>query len=67
MFFSLKRNKSTYFYASFFAYVFGLGVTIFVMHMFKHAQPALLYLVPACLGIPTTIALFKGDIGAMFK
>ncbi|XKL65737.1 hypothetical protein PGB90_009157 [Kerria lacca] len=64
---SLNRNKNTYFYASFFAYVLGLSVTIFVMHMFKHAQPALLYLVPACIGIPMTIALIKGDIGAMFK
>ena len=25
-------------------------MTIFVMHVYKHAQPALLYLVPACLG-----------------
>lgn len=64
---SLKRNQSTYFYASFFAYVLGLGVTIYVMHMFKHAQPALLYLVPACVGIPMLLALIKGDIGAMFK
>ena len=28
----------------------GLLLTIFVMHVYKHAQPALLYLVPACLG-----------------
>lgn len=65
--FSLNRNRNTYFNASFFAYVLGLSVTIFVMHMFKHAQPALLYLVPACLGIPTLIALINGDISAMFK
>ncbi|KAK7602705.1 hypothetical protein V9T40_006679 [Parthenolecanium corni] len=64
---SLNRKSSTYFYASFIAYVLGLGATIFVMHMFKHAQPALLYLVPACLGIPMFVALIKGDIGAMFK
>ncbi|KAK7570794.1 hypothetical protein V9T40_010161 [Parthenolecanium corni] len=64
---SLKRKRSTYFYASFLAYVLGLGVTIYVMHMFKHAQPALLYLVPACVGLPILLALIKGDIGAMFK
>ena len=31
-----------YFFASLFAYVAGLGTTIFVMHTFKAAQPALL-------------------------
>lgn len=33
-----------YFYASLFAYVAGLATTMFVMHTFKAAQPALLYL-----------------------
>ena len=42
---SLKKNSRTYFYASFLAYIFGLGLTIFIMHTFKHAQvPA-----PVCL------------------
>ncbi|XP_010782065.1 minor histocompatibility antigen H13-like, partial [Notothenia coriiceps] len=49
---SLKKQSKTYFYSSFLAYIFGLGLTIFVMHTFKHAQPALLYLVPACIGFP---------------
>lgn len=40
--------------------------TIFVMHVFKHAQPALLYLVPACLGTPLLLALLKGDIKKLF-
>lgn len=35
---SKKRSTYVYFYASFFAYVLGLGLTIFVMHVFKHAQ-----------------------------
>jgi len=30
-------------------YALGLWLTVFVMHVFKHPQPALLYLVPACL------------------
>jgi minor histocompatibility antigen H13 len=49
------------------AYFMGLVATIFVMHVFKHAQPALLYLVPACLGTPLLLALLKGDIKAMFQ
>ncbi|MCJ8741308.1 hypothetical protein PDJAM_G00069150 [Pangasius djambal] len=64
---SLKKNTRTYFYTSFLAYIFGLGLTIFVMHTFKHAQPALLYLVPACVGFPVIVALFKGELTEMFR
>uniref|UniRef100_A0A1B6DVH2 Minor histocompatibility antigen H13 n=2 Tax=Clastoptera arizonana TaxID=38151 RepID=A0A1B6DVH2_9HEMI len=64
---SLNRNSKTYFYATFIAYFIGLLATIFVMHVFKHAQPALLYLVPACLGTPLLLALVKGDISALFS
>uniref|UniRef100_A0A672QLX6 Histocompatibility (minor) 13 n=1 Tax=Sinocyclocheilus grahami TaxID=75366 RepID=A0A672QLX6_SINGR len=64
---SLKKNTRTYFYTSFLAYIFGLGLTIFIMHTFKHAQPALLYLVPACIGFPVLLALFKGELTEMFS
>ncbi|XP_067303105.1 minor histocompatibility antigen H13 isoform X1 [Pseudorasbora parva] len=64
---SLKKNTRTYFYTSFLAYIFGLGLTIFVMHTFKHAQPALLYLVPACVGFPVLVALLKGELSEMFS
>uniref|UniRef100_A0AAY4D6K4 Minor histocompatibility antigen H13 n=1 Tax=Denticeps clupeoides TaxID=299321 RepID=A0AAY4D6K4_9TELE len=63
----LKKNTRTYFYTSFLAYIFGLGLTIFVMHMYKHAQPALLYLVPACVGFPVLVALVKGELTEMFR
>lgn len=36
--FSLNRNRLTYFYSSFIAYILALFTTIFVMHVFKHAQ-----------------------------
>ncbi|XP_030623313.1 minor histocompatibility antigen H13 isoform X2 [Chanos chanos] len=64
---SLKKNSRTYFYTSFLAYIFGLGLTIFVMHTFKHAQPALLYLVPACVGFPVVVALVKGELTELFR
>lgn len=64
---SLNNNKKTYFYSGFVAYCLGLGTTIFIMHVFKHAQPALLYLVPACIGIPVLVALVKGDVKTMFS
>lgn len=65
--YSLNRNSKTYFYATLVAYFLGLMATICVMHIFKHAQPALLYLVPACLGTPMLLALVKGDLKALFK
>uniref|UniRef100_A0A8C6T8F1 Histocompatibility (minor) 13 n=1 Tax=Neogobius melanostomus TaxID=47308 RepID=A0A8C6T8F1_9GOBI len=64
---SLKKNTRTYFYSSFVAYIFGLVLTIFIMHTFKHAQPALLYLVPACVGFPVLVALLKGEVTEMFS
>ncbi|XP_014663862.1 PREDICTED: minor histocompatibility antigen H13-like [Priapulus caudatus] len=65
---SLKKRPGgrTYFYTSFAAYIAGLLTTIFVMHVFKHAQPALLYLVPACLGAPLLVATLKGELHDMF-
>lgn len=64
---SLKRGSHTYFNATFLAYLMGLLATIFVMHVWKHAQPALLYLVPACLGAPALLAACKGDLGTLFR
>jgi len=64
---SLKRNSNFYFYTTFIAYILGLCGTIVVMHVFKHAQPALLYLVPACLGAPIFMALIRGDLKSMFS
>ena len=47
------------------AYVLGLGVTLFVMFHFKAAQPALLYLVPACLGSSFLCALIRGEVSLL--
>lgn len=63
---SLNRSSNTYFNASFLAYILGLVTTIVVMSVFKHAQPALLYLVPACISFPVTLAAVKGDLKTMF-
>ena len=46
IFCSINKNKRTYFYSGFIAYFLGLATTIFVMHVFKHAQVTFLaYLV----------------------
>lgn len=66
---SSKKDKTSrvYFYSGFIAYFVGLVVTVLVMHAFKAAQPALLYLVPACLGTPITLALLRGELTELFK
>jgi len=51
-----------YFYSTFVGYILGLGTTIFVMHTYRAAQPALLYLVPACIGFSFATAVILGDV-----
>jgi len=51
-----------YFTATFIGYIFGLVTTIFVMHTFRAAQPALLYLVPGCVGFSFITGLILGDV-----
>lgn len=54
-----------YFYSAMIAYVGGLGTTLFVMVYFQAAQPALLYLVPACLGSSFLCAIVRGEVSAL--
>eukprot|EP00934_Nitzschia_sp_Nitz4_P005196 Nitzschia sp. Nitz4//scaffold217_size45653//6293//7489//NITZ4_007218-RA/size45653-processed-gene-0.24-mRNA-1//-1//CDS//3329542219//5186//frame0 len=51
-----------YFHTTLIAYVFGLATTLFVMIQFHAAQPALLYLVPACLGSSFLCAASRGEV-----
>ncbi|VDO08071.1 unnamed protein product [Rodentolepis nana] len=58
----LNRNGSRlYFWTGYIAYIIGLLLTFIFMYTFRHAQPALLYLVPTCLGFPLAMALVRGD------
>ncbi|CEP08380.1 hypothetical protein [Parasitella parasitica] len=73
---SWKRNpagqfRSTsfskpYFTANLIAYILGLGVTMAVMHVFKAAQPALLYLSPACILSALITAVVRGEVKDLF-
>lgn len=56
----------TYFHAALIGYVVGMLVTLGVMQIFHHAQPALLYLVPGVLGALWGTAFVKGDIGTLW-
>ena len=69
-----KDNKSeapftfpkTYFRASLVGYVIGMLMTLAVMQVWGHAQPALLYLVPGVLGSLWLTALFRGELSLMW-
>ena len=60
-------GKRVYFMLSFAAYIIGLATTITVMHVFNAAQPALLYLVPCCVGLPLLQALIRKEVIPLFK
>lgn len=51
-----------YFFGCLLSYIVGMSVTLWVMFSFKHAQPALLYLVPANLLSVILIALSRGEL-----
>ncbi|KAK3099069.1 hypothetical protein LTR53_019151, partial [Teratosphaeriaceae sp. CCFEE 6253] len=55
-----------YFWASMTGYIIGMATTLGVMSVFKHAQPALLYLVPGVLVSLWGTALFRGEIKQMW-
>lgn len=56
-----------YFTAGMIGYILGMCITQIVMHISKHGQPALLYLVPSVLGSLWTTAFFKGEINHMWN
>ncbi|SNX84461.1 related to Minor histocompatibility antigen H13 [Melanopsichium pennsylvanicum] len=58
---SYTRFNKPYFKATLAAYVAGLATTMGVMHFFKAAQPALLYLSPACTGAVFLTAALRGE------
>lgn len=58
--FSVANNK--YFLATMFGYFLGIVFTLGIMAFFKAAQPALLYLVPGCLGSSMLMAFVNGKL-----
>ena len=68
---SLSKKKESFpkrfFHASCIAYILGLATTIFVMHNFQAAQPALLYLVPFCIGSSLIVGFSTGKLKELFK
>jgi minor histocompatibility antigen H13 len=58
--------KKPYFYAAMTGYTLGMLVTLAMLVIFKHGQPALLYLVPGVLGSLWMTGLVRGEIHEMW-
>ena len=56
-----------YFYMNYLAYLGGLITTVVILHVFNSAQPALLYLVPACIGSALLTSLARGELMLLLK
>lgn len=56
-----SRFAKPFFHINIVFYALGLLTTVGIMYFFKAAQPALLYLVPACLGSSFVTALIRNE------
>lgn len=56
-----------YFTAVMAAYVAGLVATIVAMNVFEAAQPALIYLVPFCVGAVLVLAKVRGEVREVWE
>lgn len=63
---TLNSYAKPYFSACLLAYLIGLVTTMTVMHTFKAAQPALLYLSPACILAPLLVSMARRQLGQLF-
>lgn len=55
-----------FFHATLIGYFVGLLFTVWIMFYFSAAQPALLYLVPACLGFSGMTAAIRGEFKSLY-
>jgi minor histocompatibility antigen H13 len=65
--FRSSNFSKPYFTSCLIAYIFGLATTMAVMHFFHAAQPALLYLSPACILSVLITAAVRGELTEVFQ
>jgi len=63
----LPSFTKPYFTAAVCGYILGMIFTLVIMLVFKHGQPALLYLVPGVLGSLWLTGLIRGEIKEMWE
>ncbi|CAI5729402.1 unnamed protein product [Peronospora effusa] len=64
---SQQSFPKPFFHVNLLFYVLGLVTTVTVMFIFDAAQPALLYLVPACLGSALVTAFVRGEFKELLE
>jgi minor histocompatibility antigen H13 len=63
----LTSIAKPYFKSCLMAYMLGLMLTITMMHVFRAAQPALLYLSPACILSSIICACWRGELATILR
>jgi minor histocompatibility antigen H13 len=64
---SAASFPKTYFYACMCGYAMGMVLTLVMLLVFKHGQPALLYLVPCVAGAAWLTGAVRGELSLMWK
>jgi len=54
-----------YFHSTLIGYILGMNLSMCMMIKYQAAQPALLYLVPACLGSSLIVAVMRGEVKSL--
>ena len=62
-----KERGFSYFFVGMISYVVSLVVCIVIMHVFRAAQPALLYIVPAVTGTALAAAVGRREFGLLWS
>jgi len=61
------KNSRFYFYTTMVGYMIGIIMTNLAMQIMDTAQPALLYIVPACLASMAIISYANGEFDLMWR
>jgi len=56
-----------YYWLSMIGYTVGLTITFSALYIMRLAQPALLWLVPCCLGPVVLVGLSRGELGKLWR
>jgi len=62
---AVVNAPKTYFRNCLIGYFIAIMITIFIMYIFDHGQPALLYLVPGVLGATSYTAFMEGELSGL--
>jgi len=64
---SFVKAPKPYFWSAMFGYLVAILSTIVVMTIFNHGQPALLYLVPGCIGAVLLCGFVRREVKEVWE